>query len=94
MGCVFSLEYCCINHDVKQMIITLGGEVYQDKNNQSGLSDYRVTHMIISNNMKQKYLEDKKSRMTKGVFVVNNKYIFHSYYFLQKMNEVDIEYQP
>lgn len=88
------------------MIITLGGKVCNEhiesnKNNYNGNSfrsdndgtSMGLTHMVISNNMFNEYKKHKHP-INKEVYVVNNKYVFHSYYFLQKMNEKDKEYQP
>jgi hypothetical protein len=68
------------------MIIELGGKI---ENNSSKV---KVTHFLISKNRKFNFEDDRKLKNFRNYFVVNLKFIFHSFYYLEKLDENDKEY--
>jgi hypothetical protein len=66
------------------MIISLGGKVVKS-------SEKNTTHYIVSNYKAS--LFNREIRKKEQIFAINLKWLFHSYYFLTKMNEREQDYK-
>jgi hypothetical protein len=79
----YSLEETGKKNLLKNFIEMMGG---QNTNKQS------ATHFLVALNKKDKFIEDVRSRRRDQIFMLNIKFVFHSYFFIHKVDENDKEY--
>ena len=73
-------KYRCVKFFIERM-----GGIIENKGN--------ATHFIVSKNKYEQLKQDMKTKNFKPTYILNLKFIFHTFYFMTKLNENDPEYR-
>jgi hypothetical protein len=68
---------------IKSFIEMMGGQI---------VNRHSATHFLVVLYKRDKYLQEVRSRRRDQIFSLNIKFVFHSYFFIQKVDENDREY--